>query len=67
MNINPKSGSQYTLSDLEIWFSEAQQKGEVLEIFPCNPEDVPFLWSKATIKTRDDIATLTQWLGGIPL
>ena len=47
-------------------FSQAQEDGEVLEIFPCNPKDVRMLWTKMVIKERDDIAVLTQWLGGIP-
>lgn len=67
MNISPEIGKPISLIQLNLWYMESLQKNETLEIFPCNPTDVPFLWCKATISNRDDIATLTQWLGGIPL
>jgi len=67
MNISPELGRPITLTELNTWFMESLQKNELLEIYPCNPTDVPFLWCKAVIVNRDDIATLTQWLGGIPL
>lgn len=64
MIINPVG--QYSLRQLKEWFKEAQQKDEELIINPCNPKDVPFLHCSMTIRCRDDIAILTQWLGGIP-
>ena len=63
MIVNPYK--EYTLTDLLAWFQESQQKQETLFINPCNPKDVPFLQTSATINCRDDIATLTQWLGGL--
>lgn len=66
MYVQPKVGKKITLSQLNAWYMESLQKGESLEIFPCNPTEVPFLWCKAVINDRDDIATLTQWLGGVP-
>ncbi len=65
MKINPKE--PYTLTQLNIWFMEAIQKGETLEIFPVNPTEVPFLQCGMELKERDDVACLTQWLGGLPL
>jgi len=66
MIVNPNPGEQYTMKDLDAWFSQAQEDGEDLEIFPCNPKDAKMLWTKMVIKEKDDIAVLTQWLGGIP-
>ena len=61
--INPTQ--EYTLTELQGWFDDAQKEGEVLFLDPCNPGDVPFLRTTATIATRDDMAVLTQWLGGL--
>jgi len=58
-------GEEYTLTQLNAWFEQAQAEGQILVLDPCNPADVPFLRTKATIATRDDIAVLTQWLGGL--
>lgn len=66
MIVNPKSGTQYTLTQLVKWFFEAREKGETLEIYPCNPMDVPLLWTRATVNSTDDITCLTQWLNGVP-
>jgi hypothetical protein len=66
MIIHPEVGKQYGLAQLYKWYAESKNKGEVLEIDPCNPKDVPYLWTKAIINSTDDVATLTQWLGGIP-
>lgn len=63
MIVNPDK--EYTLTELFTWFQEAQQKQETLFVNPCNPSDVPFLQTSATINCRDDIACLTQWLGGL--
>ena len=65
MLITPKKGKMYRLTDLHKWFAQALAKGEVLEIFPANPTDSEMLWTKAVISSQDDIAALTQWLGGI--
>lgn len=63
MIVNPDK--EYALTELFCWFQEVQQKNEPLFINPCNPKDVPFLQTSATINCRDDIAILTQWLGGL--
>jgi hypothetical protein len=56
---------EYTLTELRSWFSKAINNKEELTIDPCNPQDAPVLQTKAIIRTMDDLAILTQWLGGI--
>lgn len=63
MLIHPNS--EYTIEDLLFWFKQAREKNEVLVIDPCNPNDPKLLQTIATIRTPDDIAVLTQWLGGL--
>jgi hypothetical protein len=47
------------------WYKEAQLQGEELIIDPCNPRDPKILHTWTVIRNRDDIAVLTQWLGGM--
>lgn len=63
MIINPVK--EYTLTDLMNWFKESQEKKEELIIDPCNPIAPKFLHAKIIIRCYDDIAVLTQWLGGL--
>jgi hypothetical protein len=66
MIINPEQGKEYTLSQLETWWMIAQQTPEQeLIIDPCNPGMPKILQTKATIRKMDDLAVLTQWLGGL--
>ncbi len=63
MVVNPTQ--EYTLTELQAWFEQAQGEGKTLVIDPCNPGDVPYLQTWASVDTRDDMAVLTQWLGGL--
>jgi hypothetical protein len=56
---------EYTLTDVMKWFEESKANQEVLIIDPCNPLDAKSLQARITIKSIDDIAVLTQWLGGM--
>jgi hypothetical protein len=64
MIVNPTE--KYTLTQLEKWFETAQELKETLYIDPCNPTDPPVLRTWCVINTHDDLAVLTQWLGGLP-
>lgn len=66
MIINPEQGKEYTLKQLKTWWFFAQQTEEKeLIIDPCNPAMPKILQTKATILKDDDLAVLTQWLGGL--
>ena len=65
MLVKPKAGTIYGMKQLEEWFAESQKRGEKLVISPCNPKDTLMIQTKATIRCWDDMAILTQWLGGL--
>lgn len=56
---------EYTWAELDEWFAKAQEQRKVLVLDPCNPRDVPFFHTRAYLRTRDDVAVLSQWLGGL--
>lgn len=66
MIVHPTPGKKYTIEQLHRWFDEARSKGEELVLSPCNPWEPLLLQSKATANTMDDVAVITQWVGGLP-
>lgn len=57
---------QYRMSELLAWWNFSKSFGQELTINPINPEAPKLLQCSMTITCDDDIASLTQWLGGLP-